>query len=595
MPKIKIFDKTMIYLMNDKALDDDSFDTICSCLFNTDYFPFILSKNQDPIIHKNMCLFDDLPGVARFLSANIRQFRPLSPMFMKMFNRILNSNPNTHFHLRALILFFAFDCLLSHPAFLSSLVPHIAALPPPSASILWSTLKTVPGLAKHILQSLQDRISSFALKEDVHSDESRALLVGAGKFLASVASISASPLAALSNEALTSKLDPQHELDLFSTQQQSLLEAPLLLTLRFKHKVVARARSAARSASSKKIKIDRGNLVISALSQIAGLSPEELVGDLRITFRHEPCVDEGGPRREFFALLVRAAFSPDYGMFVDCGRFFWFNIFSADYAMFRLLGTVVALCIYNGVVLPIRFPLLLYKKILNQRIEIEDIAELDRDFVCSYGELEGMARRGEDVGSVMLFFSKTVERFGERFEVDLLPGGRDIAVVSANLEQFKERYVDWVANGSVAAQFGAFAEGFAKIGTSQLFGCFAAAELDVIVSGEEALDWDGLRASARYDGYDAGHRTVGFFWDVFGAAEDAQKRRFLLFVTGNDRAPVGGLRKVKIRIRREGEPPMLPVAHTCFNAFDLPPYPTLEMTKEKVLKALEFSEGFGLE
>jgi len=38
----------------------------------------------------------------------------------------------------------------------------------------------------------------------------------------------------------------------------------------------------------------------------------------------------------------------------------------------------------------------------------------------------------------------------------------------------------------------------------------------------------------------------------------------------------------------------LPVAHTCFNVLDLPPYRTEEKMKQKLLQAINFTSGFGI-
>jgi hypothetical protein len=38
----------------------------------------------------------------------------------------------------------------------------------------------------------------------------------------------------------------------------------------------------------------------------------------------------------------------------------------------------------------------------------------------------------------------------------------------------------------------------------------------------------------------------------------------------------------------------LPVAHTCFNVLDLPPYPSHELMKQKLLQAINFTSGFGI-
>jgi len=38
----------------------------------------------------------------------------------------------------------------------------------------------------------------------------------------------------------------------------------------------------------------------------------------------------------------------------------------------------------------------------------------------------------------------------------------------------------------------------------------------------------------------------------------------------------------------------LPVAHTCFNILELPPYSSEDHLKNKLLQAIHFTEGFGL-
>lgn len=38
----------------------------------------------------------------------------------------------------------------------------------------------------------------------------------------------------------------------------------------------------------------------------------------------------------------------------------------------------------------------------------------------------------------------------------------------------------------------------------------------------------------------------------------------------------------------------LPVAHTCFNVLDLPPYRTKAEMKQKLLQAIHFTSGFGI-
>jgi ubiquitin-protein ligase E3 A len=93
---------------------------------------------------------------------------------------------------------------------------------------------------------------------------------------------------------------------------------------------------------------------------------------------------------------------------------------------------------------------------------------------------------------------------------------------------------------------------------------------------------------------------------------DDQKRKFLRFTTGSDRAPcvflvlhihktklfsfsIGGLARLKLIISRNGpDTDRLPTAHTCFNAFLLPDYSSVDKLREKLLIAINNAEGFGL-
>ena len=51
----------------------------------------------------------------------------------------------------------------------------------------------------------------------------------------------------------------------------------------------------------------------------------------------------------------------------------------------------------------------------------------------------------------------------------------------------------------------------------------------------------------------------------------------------------------KFCIERVGKENWLPRSHTCFNRLDLPPYRSYEQLKEKLLFAIEETEGFGQE
>lgn len=75
-----------------------------------------------------------------------------------------------------------------------------------------------------------------------------------------------------------------------------------------------------------------------------------------------------------------------------------------------------------------------------------------------------------------------------------------------------------------------------------------------------------------------------------------ERKRFLFFVTGCDRAPMGGLGQLSMRIQRaSGDSDRLPTSHTCFNVLLLPEYASEEKLRKVLLTAIDNAEGFGLQ
>ncbi len=94
---------------------------------------------------------------------------------------------------------------------------------------------------------------------------------------------------------------------------------------------------------------------------------------LKIKFQGEEGVDQGGVKKEFFHLIMKELFNPNYAMFESKfnGRFLWFNKLSFECNVnFELIGTILALAIYNSVLLPAPFPKVVYKKLLNEPLKL---------------------------------------------------------------------------------------------------------------------------------------------------------------------------------------------------------------------------------
>ena len=75
-----------------------------------------------------------------------------------------------------------------------------------------------------------------------------------------------------------------------------------------------------------------------------------------------------------------------------------------------------------------------------------------------------------------------------------------------------------------------------------------------------------------------------------------EKKKFLFFTTGADRAPMAGLGSLVLTVQRSGpDTDRLPTAHTCFNTLLLPEYGDQEKLRVKLLLAIQNAQGFGLQ
>lgn len=347
--------------------------------------------------------------------------------------------------------------------------------------------------------------------------------------------------------------------------------------------------------------IRRSHLVEDALDQLSRQNPSSFLKKLRVVFEGESAVDAGGPSREFLYLITESLFSPDYGMFVIANnKYNWFNQFSfEDSRAYFLIGAIIGLAIHNSIVLPIRFPLVVYKKLLypEKQFTYFDLMQIDPSLSKSLHSIHDMILRNEDVSSLYLDFSITLDQYGENITVPLRDDiDPSTEVNNFNADVYINAYVNYVLDRSIRKQFEAFKKGFDLTCHVPGYHLFEPEEMDILVSGEDVLDWAALQRCATYsDGYTSESKPVKWFWDLFNKKfSNEEKKMFLKFATGTDRTPVGGLGKLKLVIQKGEDDKRLPVSHTCFNIFTLPNYKDKNTLEKYVTMAIKQNEGFGI-
>ena len=344
------------------------------------------------------------------------------------------------------------------------------------------------------------------------------------------------------------------------------------------------------------LNIRRDHIIEDTLNEIA--NPElNLQSKLRIKFKGEQGVDQGGVSKEFFILLIRQIFDPNYGMFNynTKTRLYWFNHYSFEPIIkYELIGTIFGLAIYNNTILDVKLPISVYKKLLGIKPSFSDLKECDEEL---YNNLNYILTQDNPKLEEELDTNFTVvdDKFGEKIIIPLKPDGEKTMINNTNKEEYVRLYTDWFFNKSIEEYFKSFEKGFYKIFHKSLIKILTPEELELIICGTQYLDFYELKRACQYEDFDQNSESIKYFWEILLDFNEEEKKKFLSFVTGCDRAPIDGLGSLKITVSNGGSDlNQLPTAHTCFNNLILPDYKNKEKMKKAIHTAINYSEGFGL-
>lgn len=352
------------------------------------------------------------------------------------------------------------------------------------------------------------------------------------------------------------------------------------------------------------LRIDRSNIVSDALVQleaISDLNPIDLRKQLRVDFKGEEGIDEGGLQKEFFQLIIEQLFDPMNGMFTydEDTQVHWFNPMSFESKeQYRLIGLLLGLAIYNNIILDIHFPMVIYHKLIGCNTVFSDLYSSHPQIARSLQSmLDYDGDPAEFADTYMASFQVTfADVFGHMHTHNLKEDGDQISVTTENCKEYVDLYTDWLLNQSIAQYFEPFKQGFDLVmGHSSLADLFRAEELELLICGSKEWDLDALEESTRYDGFTRTSPVIVDFWKIVREYSETEKKQLLAFITGSDRIPIGGLAKLKfIIVKNGGDSDRLPTAHTCFNALLLCDYSSKEKLRERLTKAISYAKGFGM-
>ncbi len=353
-------------------------------------------------------------------------------------------------------------------------------------------------------------------------------------------------------------------------------------------------------------------------------SADDLRKRLAVSFVGEEGLDAGGVTREWYTVLAREIFNPNYALFTCTTDNITFqpngksdvNPDHLDY--FKFVGRIIGKAICDGQLLDAHFTRSFYKHILGLSVNYHDLEAIEPEYYKSLKQL--LEWPLEELG-LDLTFSVESNDFGQLRVVDLIPDGQNIPVTDDNKSQYIQLIAQNRTTTAIRAQIDHFLEGFHELVPPELISIFDAQELELLISGLPYIDIDDLRANTEYHNYreqvnislvyllltfsyslSFQDNVISWFWDILRNFSREEKASFVQFITGTSKVPLegfsnlqgmGGVQRFSIH-KAYGDDGKLPTAHTCYNQLDLPCYNTYDELKEKLLMAVKEGQfGFG--
>ncbi|XP_015603684.1 E3 ubiquitin-protein ligase Nedd-4 isoform X2 [Cephus cinctus] len=352
------------------------------------------------------------------------------------------------------------------------------------------------------------------------------------------------------------------------------------------------------------IKVGRTNILEDSYRIISSVNRVEILKTkLWVEFEGEVGLDYGGLAREWFFLLSKEMFNPYYGLFEYSAMDNYtlqINPFSGvcneeHLNYFKFIGRIAGMAVYHGKLLDAFFIRPFYKMMLGKTIDLKDMESVDSEY---YNSLLWI--KENDPSELELTFCVDEESFGHTSQRELKLNGANIPLTDENKDEYISLVIQWRFVSRVQDQMNAFLEGFNALVPLTLVKIFDENELELLMCGIQHIDVKDWKQNTLYKGdYHANHITVQWFWRVVLSFSNEMRARLLQFVTGTSRVPMNGFKELYgsngpqlFTIEKWGTPNNYPRAHTCFNRIDLPPYESYQQLRDKLIKAIEGSQGF---
>ena len=352
----------------------------------------------------------------------------------------------------------------------------------------------------------------------------------------------------------------------------------------------------------------------------------DLFKEWKINFSGELSIDAGGILREFFTIIFEILEGEQLKLFIPSESNDFSYILNPflmqnedNFKLCKLIGLLMAKAIIQNITINICFNKLIYKMILCEKIEFEDLIFIDSQLYKSFTNLKenikaskitdgngNETNNSNIINDLALDYSiEMKDCYNHMHSFELIENGRDKIV--EDLDDFIQKKINFLI-GIYEPFIKQIRDTFYKYLPVDKIKCLNSNELELLLNGRPFIDIEEWKTFTEYkEPYNENHTVIKWFWEILGELSQKELSNLLLFSTGSSRVPLGGfadlegnngfLARFTIEyVNYNNKVKNFIKAHTCFNKIDLPCF----TNKNDLKNAIKFiSEnqiwGFGME
>eukprot|EP00003_Mantamonas_plastica_P022180 TRINITY_DN3724_c0_g1_i1.p1 TRINITY_DN3724_c0_g1~~TRINITY_DN3724_c0_g1_i1.p1 ORF type:complete len:662 (-),score=221.90 TRINITY_DN3724_c0_g1_i1:21-2006(-) len=348
-----------------------------------------------------------------------------------------------------------------------------------------------------------------------------------------------------------------------------------------------------------------GQIGLQLANEVASLRQKPDSQAWHVDFDGESSIDAGGPYRETFTQVITEIQSPHINLLIPVPNSKSNNTMGQNRDKFipnpsltsdlhkkyyHFLGKLIGCGLHQAMAMDLRFPSLVWKKLVNFPVTRSDLEAIDITTVQCNDYILHIDEQGVDAE----MFGYTVE---ERFQttnsdgkvVELVTGGSNKPVTFDNRKEWVE-LVESYRLSECDQQIEWIREGLNCMVPTRLFSLMTWQDLQVRVCGVADVSLATLRAHTSYSGLSRDSDSVKYFWEAMERYSAEDRQNFLRFVWGRSRLPVGESYDYTFIIASSyrNDDQSLPISHTCSFQLDLPTYSSADVMYDRLKYAFTY-------